>query len=147
MKKQAFTAKDLLSNADERSSDKSLTCTPRVYNFDNTKGTIDFVTNCAHSGNAYMQRIQFVDYGLIVDEETRPTIHSFEQLVEMFPEILESDILVHCECPSYLYWGYKYIMTELDTALEEEYRSPDVRNPTQEGTTCKHIISVLKNYF
>jgi hypothetical protein len=64
------------------------------------------------------------------------------------------DILVRCNDPSFLYFGYSYILTQLDTNLESkpdydknmgpEDRYPIIRNPDLEGVVCKHLIRVLE---
>lgn len=115
--KIALSGTDILADVDERSSDRANECTAELYRFDITTGTADFVTRCARSGNAWEQRIQFIDLNYILDEEEKleaepieegyegaeigeetPKIVTFDQLVEAHPEVLESDILVHCNC-------------------------------------------------
>ena len=55
------------------------------------------------------------------------------------------DLEVSCNDPSWLYWGYKYIATQLDyNEGDSENRAPKIRNPNEEGVVCKHLISVLK---
>lgn len=164
--KLALSATDILADADSGSASRASECTPQLYRFDINTGTLDFVTRCARSANAWEQRIQLIDLNYILDEDEKleeepveegyegsevgvdtPKIVTFEQLIEAHPEVLESDILIHCNCPAYLYKGYKYLMTQLDTALEPEERYPDQKNPDLEGTVCKHLIAVLRRYF
>lgn len=54
------------------------------------------------------------------------------------------DIKLHCTCPSFLYWGYQYILTVLDSAIYPEQRFPDERNPQERGVVCKHLNRVLR---
>src|SRR4030042_4267840 len=55
------------------------------------------------------------------------------------------DIKVKCSCPAYLYWGYDFITTQLDSnAGKGENRSPNIRNPHLEGVVCKHLVKVLE---
>lgn len=56
----------------------------------------------------------------------------------------QGDIRVHCGCPSYLFWGFQYIMTELDAAIVPEVRFPTIRNPELKGVVCKHLRKTLK---
>jgi hypothetical protein len=55
------------------------------------------------------------------------------------------DIQIHCECPSFLFYGYCYILTQLDAAIIPEYRPPNIRNRELKGVTCKHGNRVLKS--
>lgn len=51
---------------------------------------------------------------------------------------------VHCGCPSFSFWGFQYIATQLDAAIIPETRYPKVRNPQLKGIVCKHLIKTLK---
>ena len=54
------------------------------------------------------------------------------------------DLELKCSDPSWLYWGYKYIATQLGyNEGKGENRAPDERNPKEEGVVCKHLIAVL----
>lgn len=55
-----------------------------------------------------------------------------------------SDIRLHCTCPSFLYWGYQYILTVLDAAIYPEERFPNIRNPGERGVVCKHMNRILR---
>ena len=54
------------------------------------------------------------------------------------------DIRLHCTCPSFLYYGFNYILTVLDSAIWPEERKPVVRNPNDRGVVCKHLRRVLQ---
>lgn len=54
------------------------------------------------------------------------------------------DIRVHCGCPSFLYWGYEYILTQMDAAIVPEVRYPHIRNPQLKGILCKHLRRCIK---
>lgn len=54
-----------------------------------------------------------------------------------------SNVLLHCSDPSFLYWGYQYILTTLNAAMVPETRFPDVNNPGLQGVVCKHLNRVL----
>lgn len=56
---------------------------------------------------------------------------------------LKSSLKVYCECPDFLFKGFKYIATKNEYGIEEENREPNVNNPRQEGTVCKHLYAVL----
>lgn len=54
------------------------------------------------------------------------------------------NIRVHCPCPSFSFWGFRYIMTTRDAAMFPETRFPRIRNPQLKGVVCKHLIKTLK---
>lgn len=54
------------------------------------------------------------------------------------------NLRVHCGCPSFTFWGFNYIMTQLDAAIVPETRYPHIRNPELRGVVCKHLIRSLK---
>lgn len=54
------------------------------------------------------------------------------------------DMRVWCGCPSFLFWGYQYILTQLDASIEPENRFPKIRNPNLKGVCCKHLRKVMK---
>jgi hypothetical protein len=54
-----------------------------------------------------------------------------------------SDVQLHCSDPSFLYWGYQYILTQLNAAMVPESRPPIHNNPSLRGVVCKHLNRVL----
>jgi hypothetical protein len=56
-----------------------------------------------------------------------------------------SDIQVHCDDPSFLYWGYQYILTQLNASVYPEPRPPVINNPHQRGIVCKHLNRVFRS--
>lgn len=54
------------------------------------------------------------------------------------------NIKLHCTCPSFLYWGYQYMLNVLDSAIYPEQRPPKERNPNERGIVCKHLNRVLR---
>lgn len=55
-----------------------------------------------------------------------------------------ANVRVHCNCPAYVFWGFQYIMTQLDASIYSEDRFPRIRNPELKGVVCKHLIRTLK---
>ena len=63
-----------------------------------------------------------------------------------------SNIRLHCTCPSFLYWGYQYILTVFDAAIYPETTRPGKypnepwrrRNVSERGIVCKHLNRVLQ---
>lgn len=60
--------------------------------------------------------------------------------------IKESGLKIHCNCPAFQYWGFKYIAWKKGYGLEKELRRPRVRNPRQYGYSCKHLYLVMSLY-
>ena len=60
--------------------------------------------------------------------------------------IKNSDLKVHCNCPAFQYWGFKYIAWKKGYGLQKETRRPMVKNPHQQGFVCKHLYLVLSLY-
>lgn len=58
---------------------------------------------------------------------------------------LKGEVKVHCTCPDFGYAGWQYIGTQLDYSTQKENRPPDVRNPNQVGTVCKHVGHIISN--
>ena len=54
------------------------------------------------------------------------------------------DLQLDCNDVSFRYWGYQYILTQLDAAIRPEDRYPKYRNPQLRGVVCKHLNRVLK---
>lgn len=61
--------------------------------------------------------------------------------VESF--VLNSGIKVHCDCPAFHYWGYKYMAWKRGYGIQREVRPPIIRNPFERGFLCKHLYLVL----
>lgn len=57
---------------------------------------------------------------------------------------MKGNVKVHCNDPSWLYWGWKYIGTKKKYALRKETRYPKIRNPKLTGSVCKHLLSVFR---
>lgn len=60
---------------------------------------------------------------------------------------LHSNYKISCTCPAFLYWGFKYILTQRGDVLGPgENRYPKVRNPDLFGIVCKHLWLVLGKF-
>lgn len=53
------------------------------------------------------------------------------------------NVRLHCNCPSFAFWGFQYILSQLDASIYYEDRFPVVRNPQLRGIACKHLIKTL----
>lgn len=58
--------------------------------------------------------------------------------------VLRSSLKIHCNCPAFHYWGYKYKAWKLGYGLQKETRRPVIRNPYEQGYVCKHLFLVLQ---
>lgn len=56
------------------------------------------------------------------------------------------DVQLHCTCPSFLYHGYQYMLTVLDSSIYPEDRRPKRNNPQERGIVCKHLNRTLKAF-
>jgi hypothetical protein len=66
------------------------------------------------------------------------------KLLPLLREALKGDILVHCSCPAFKWWGYAYIASERKYKIGRSQKIyPHVRNPHLKGTVCKHLYNVL----
>lgn len=89
-------------------------------------------------GVIYDQQIHLLDL-----EELINKYKGTKQPSEIVRLALAGNIKVHCTDPSWKYWGFQYIGTVKDYAIDPENRPPDIRNPTQSGAVCKHLDNVL----
>lgn len=89
-------------------------------------------------GVVYDQQIHLLDL-----EELINKYRGTKQPSEIVRMALAGNIKVHCTDPSWKYWGFQYIGTVKDYAIDPENRPPDIRNPTQSGAVCKHLDNVL----
>lgn len=90
------------------------------------------------NGIRYINQVQFDQW----DQLGRDEDFDYNEKSRML--LWVGDIRVSCSCPSYLYWGYQYILTVLDSAIYPETRFPKVRNPQERGIVCKHLNRVLR---
>lgn len=145
--KFSLTLQDVQRAVDPENDNRSAFCTPNLTKFDLSTGTLDFITRCSGSVNAWDQRVRFENWDTFITEEILEKNYNWNTLVQEHPEILTMDVRVHCTCPSYLYWGYAYITTQLDTQLVNEDRFPAIRNPDLSGVVCKHLSAVFNRFF
>lgn len=54
-----------------------------------------------------------------------------------------SNVALHCHCPAFKYYGYQYILSQLDAAIVPEERFPHTRNPQLKNVACKHLRKVI----
>ena len=100
------------------------------------------VKSSIHKDNniIYSNVINIVDWNVFIDDETYNPIDRARALM------MQSDLKVHCTCPSFLFWGYQYLLTQIDAAVVPEDRPPNKRNPQQRGIICKHLNRTFRSY-
>ena len=54
-----------------------------------------------------------------------------------------ANLRLFCGCPSFLFHGYQYILTQNDASIVPELRFPHVRNPMLKNIACKHLRKTL----
>lgn len=58
--------------------------------------------------------------------------------------LMETNLKIHCNCPAFHYWGYKYMAWKKGYGIQKETRFPKIRNPHERGYVCKHLYFVLQ---
>lgn len=99
----------------------------------------DTVAKANRTQFAYAIRVQFPQWAEIGQD---PDLNDYNERARML--LWVGDIKLDCTCPSFLYWGYQYILTVLDAAINPETRPPKERNPKETGSVCKHLNRVLR---
>lgn len=94
-----------------------------------------FVVNEINGWPCY---IQFMDWDAQVAD---PTINVNEASRLL---LWGGNIRIHCKCPSFVFYGYEYILTQLGAAIFPENRFPHIKNPQLKGIACKHLRRCLK---
>lgn len=103
-----------------------------IVKFKCTSGTIP--------GHFWYQEIYFKDL-----PEALEIIQQDKELTntDIMRLVISGNLLVHCNDPSYKYFGFQYIGTKRGYALRPERRYPKKRNPNLTGKVCKHLVAVL----
>lgn len=86
----------------------------------------------------YENRVKFLEWQQMVDDIDLTPNEAARLL------FWSGNVKLHCSDPSFLFFGYQYILTQLDAAIYPEDRAPVVNNPGERGTVCKHLNRVLK---
>lgn len=102
------------------------------------QNTMKFLVPSPTRINRWNFYVQFVEW----NAQVRDTSVSAPEAAQLL--YWAGNIRVHCGCPSFLFWGYEYILTQLDAAMRPETRFPHIRNPQLKGILCKHGRRVIK---
>lgn len=96
--------------------------------------------NKSENDTVYTNIFRIKEWDSVIDEQSLSPIQRARQL--MFTGNLE----LHCTCPSFLFWGYQFLLTQIDASLMPEGRPPVKRNPNHRGIVCKHLHRTLKTF-
>jgi hypothetical protein len=88
--------------------------------------------------NAWNCYVQFIEW----DAEVRDTNVTAPEAARLL--LWGGNIRLHCGCPSFKFYGYQFILTQLDASMEAEIRFPRIRNPQLKGICCKHLRRCIK---
>tara|TARA_B100000745_G_C20145123_1_gene392655 strand:- start:465 stop:1160 length:696 start_codon:yes stop_codon:yes gene_type:complete len=100
------------------------------------------VKSSKHKDNrlVYSNIVKLHDWPLFIEDNNYTSLEKARALM------LQGNISVHCTCPSFLFWGYQYLLTQIDAAMVPEKRPPNIRNPQQRGIICKHLNRTFRSY-
>jgi len=134
-----LTRKDLVADVDKWTKDKAKLVRQARYLGITEDYTVFFrvPSVTTQPPRNYVVKISLLDYAEVAEDEDM-TVRDKVRLA------LAGDVKISCNCPAYLYWGYKYILTQLDTNEDrDEHRFPKIRNPKLQGVMCKHCYSAI----
>ena len=105
------------------------------------------ITTWPGKRDAWTQHVQMLGWDEALSMEKEATFMDRANIA------IFGDVKVSCDDPSFLYAGYRYILTQLGALYEPgadwegntgpEERYPKVRNPNVEGVVCKHLSNAL----
>jgi len=82
------------------------------------------------------------------EETTILGTESWPEVLSKFPELVNMDVKVHCNCPAFLWWGSWYNLDQRDDAIYQEgVPFPHERDPSLSNIICKHLAAVFANHF
>ena len=132
------TYKDLLHHIDPRDLPHRdyAPLIPFVRYVETRKNTMKFfVPNRYNGWNVYIRFPQWMEQV----RDTSINVNEASRLV-----LWADDIQIHCGCPSFKFYGYQYILTQLNASIIPETRFPHIRNPLLKGVACKHCRRTIK---
>lgn len=109
---------------------------------DSQKAMTFFIKSAEYNKNSttYANTVRFKAWDSVVDDTELKPIERSRLLM------FQDDIEVNCTCPSFLYWGYRYILSQMDASIFPENRPPVKRNPQMRGIVCKHLNRTMKAF-
>lgn len=137
-----LTRKDMIADVDKWTKDKSKLVHQARYLGITEDYTVFFrvPSVTANPSTNYVVKIKLTEYPDIEDDEKL----SVQEKVRL---AIAGDLQISCTCPAYLYFGYKYILTQLDSnESDDEHRFPKIRNPKLQGVMCKHCYTAMQAF-
>lgn len=137
-----LTRKDLLADTDTWTKNKARNVRKATYLGVTEDYTAFFrvPSVTANPPTNYLVKIKLVDYPEVADDETLDTRGKVRLAIA-------GDLKISCTCPAYLYFGYKYILTQLDSnEADKEHRFPKIKNPKLQGVMCKHCYTAINAF-
>lgn len=119
-----------LSSIDDENGEMVFMVKSSEHNEPNKRGT----------GLIYANSVRFVEWKDVVDEEDMKPIERARLLM------FDGNLQLNCTCPSFLYHGYRFLLTKHNASIFPEPRPPEVRNPQQRGIVCKHMNRVIRSF-
>lgn len=99
-------------------------------------GTFKFVVPGKY--NTWETYVQFAEWDQVVEDSDLTPPEGARMLLWV------GNLRLHCTCPSYLFHGYQYVLTQLDAAIFPEKRYPSIRNPQLAFGPCKHCRRMIR---
>lgn len=137
-----ITRKDLMTGSDTWTKDKAKLVRSATYLGITEDYTAFFrvPSVTANPPTRYVVKVNLAEYKDVANDEDM-TVKEKVRLA------IAGDLKISCTCPAYLYFGYKYILTQMDTnESDDENRFPKIRNPKLQGVMCKHCYTTLKAF-
>ena len=118
-----LTRKELVTDVDKWTKDKARLVRKAVYLGITEDYTVFFrvPSVTAKPSTNYTVKIKLVDYPDVAEDKDL-TVREKVRLA------IAGDLQISCTCPAYLYFGYKYILTQLDAnETNPEHRFPKIK--------------------
>lgn len=108
-------------------------------------GYFTFSTSCNTTGNNYTQQIQFVEWATVVPVADLDPNTALLTVIQTYPEVMQLDVMVDCDCPAFAYWGHRFNLDQINTSLERSM--PWTVNDPDARYSCKHLVTVYNTFF
>lgn len=89
----------------------------------------------------YIEAPDMLKFDDIYDRGDSFTVNDLAKLLTM------NSFRIHCNDPSFLYYGFQYMATKGNYEIEPETRPADTNNPGEAGGLCKHLAAVIKTIY
>jgi hypothetical protein len=97
-------------------------------------------SNYTENETTYTNVVHFDEWDDFIDDPTASPLERARLLMYL------GNVKLHCTCPSFLFWGYQYLLHQMGSAVMPEDRPSVKRNPLHRGIVCKHLNRTLKAF-